>query len=221
VIVTLLLSGFVHTGRVPLGAVLAVLATPAALAWATRRISGLAMFNVTCGILALSVLGLASTPGGGTFGGLIVLGGAAVVMGIAWIVLLNNALTHDGAPAPLRAFYVGPALAVGVVLVLVLGIPERVRFAASRSALDALAEDPPPAVGEERGALVQVTTEIPSSVGLYDVEAIRVNGPGDEPLLQVVVSGDCGWFHDCTLTYAPDGSDDVRGHRLGDWHANW
>lgn len=218
---TLLLSGFSHTGDVPLGPILVLLASPVAMAWGLRRISGLTMFNVMLGALALSALGLASLPGGGDFGGFLVLGGACVVGGVTWVVLLNNRLGDEHGRS-LRPFLVAPALGLFVIGAAKLGLPEEARVAASESALGALAGSPPsPADGEERGAVVEVTDGIPSSVGLFEVRAVRINAPGGDPMLQVVVSGDCGWFNDCTLTYSPDGTDFTHGHMLGDWYADW
>lgn len=215
-----LMSGFVYTGA-PVGMVLSLLVLPAALAWATHHISGFAMFNVVLGVLALSVLGLTSTPGGGDFGGFLVLLGGTGAAALAWIVLLNYRL-GDESHRSLLPFLIGPALALVVIVGATSGLPPQARFASSVSDLNALVERPPPPSGaEDREGFVQVTTGVPSSVGFYEVRAVRVNGPGDAPFLQVVVGGDCGWFNECALTYAPDGTKLTTGRMLDDWHANW
>lgn len=217
----LLIAGFSGSGYVLLTVALVLVAVLAAAVWAVGRISGVAMYNLTLGVLGLSVLGASSSPGGGDFGQLLILLGAVVAAGLAWIILLNNRLGDESGKS-LRPFLVGPAIAVVVVAGIRTGMPERIRFALSESAFDHLAENPLSlSGGYDRGALIEVTSGVPSHLGLYDVKSVRVGRPGEPRFLQVVVVGDCGWFDECTLTYSPGSDESEAGHQLGDWHANW
>lgn len=213
------------------GASLAI-ATVVAAFWALRRISGLAMLNCVAGATGLAVIATTSGPGRGYLYQYMVLTLAIMILGGAWIVQIGRAQAaarRGATPSAGRGFLVTPFLALCTLMLLYSGAPAQVRFAASKSELDAFAMRARTALSSTDIRVRLASSDVPDSLGGINVYGAAVRREGDHTVVAMSVAGDCGWFRTCLLINDPEGSEgrhlDPKGvyerHLGGDWYEGY
>ena len=185
------------------------------------------VFHALAAIPALVLLWAFSVPGFNLFefglATLFLLFAAAVwiVRGISYLV----AVAHDRAHGNPAWFVLAPCAAMVVGLLVLLHVPTRVRWAASRHEFNVVAAHARPAGSTERW----VSVEVPAHVGAYDIQRGYRAG---HALILYEAHGDL--FDDAGFAYLPDGPDPALANgsfeapqytRLGgdwySWTASW